>query len=157
MNGTIPKILREPSFPEDVAWRRHHLEANQVILREGEEGSSLFFIEEGRLRVTGKVELEAGRQVRPGICDLQAGDVFGELCLFGRRMRTATVAAITEARVVEIDGELLDRFLETNPELGYRLLRELFATLADRLGRTDRQMENLLAWGLKAHGIERHL
>lgn len=157
MTKTIRQILAHADFVEGVAWQRHELQPHQVIVREGDKGRSLFFIEEGRLRVTGRVELDSQRLVQPGICDIGAGEVFGELSLFGCRTRTATVTALTGAVVLELDGAQLDRFLEAHPELGYRMLRELFETLADRLGRADRQLENLLAWGLKAHGIEDHL
>ena len=153
----IREILADTGFVEGTAWQRHQLLPNQVIVREGEEGRSLFYIEQGKLRVTGRVQLDSARQVQPGICDMGAGEVFGELSLFGRRTRTASVTALTDAVVVELDGERLDRFLQAHPELGYRMLRALFETLADRLSRADRQMENLLAWGLKAHAIEKHL
>ena len=149
----LSEIISHPEFGEGEAWMRHALTANEVIVHEGEEGGSLFFIEMGELRVTGRVELEADRHVQPGICDLAAGDVFGELSLFGNRTRTANVVAISEAVVVELDGERLGRFLDRHPDLGYRLLKELFETLAGRLSRTNRQMENLFAWGLRAHGI----
>ncbi|HIE55151.1 MAG TPA: cyclic nucleotide-binding domain-containing protein [Chromatiaceae bacterium] len=154
---TIREILADAEFAEGTAWRRHHLHPNQVIVREGEKGRSLFYIERGKLRVTGRVQLDSERHVQPGICDMGAGEVFGELSLYGCRTRTATVTALSEAVVVELDGEQLAQFLHANPELGYRMLRALFETLADRLSRADRQMENLLAWGLKAHAIEKHL
>jgi len=157
MMEVLSEIVSHPEFPEGDAWVRHPLKANEVIVSEGDQGGSLFFIEMGELRVTGRVELEEDRRVQPGICDLAAGDVFGELSLFGNRTRTANVAAITDAVVVELDGEKLGRFLDRHPDLGYRLLKELFETLAGRLSRTNRQMENLFAWGLRAHGIPKYL
>jgi CRP-like cAMP-binding protein len=153
----LGKIIAHPEFPEGSAWQRHALPANEVILREGEEGGALFFIERGELRVTGRVELEEERHVQLGICDLAAGDVFGEMSLFGNRMRTASVAALTEVVVVELDGEALGRFLDGHPELGYRFLQELSGILAGRLSRTNRQMEHLFAWGLRVHDIPRFL
>jgi len=157
MKALLEEIIGDPAFPEGEAWRRHRLQPNQVIVREGEPGRSLFLVEAGELRVTGRVRLEGARHVQPGICDLRVGDVFGELSLFDSGPRTATVTAIGEARVVELDGARLNRFLDEHPDLGYRLLRSLYETLAARLRRTDRQLEGLIAWGLRAHGIEEHL
>ena len=65
-----------------MAWKRYNFGSNEVVIREGDEGHSLFFAEEGELRVTGRVKLGDSRHVQPGICNLQAGGLFGELCLF---------------------------------------------------------------------------
>ena len=157
MSKTLEKILADPLFEEEIGWRRRHFQPNQVVIREGEPGRSLYYLEEGVLRVSGRVELEAHRCVQPGICDLGPGEVFGELALFGSGIRTATVTAITEAQVVELDAARTNAFLEAHPELGYRLLRELFHTLVQRLSHTDRQLERTIAWGLRARGIDEHL
>ena len=56
MEEQIKQIISNENFVEHIAWKRHKLQANESIVREGEEGRSLFFIEEGHLRVTGHVE-----------------------------------------------------------------------------------------------------
>ena len=58
---------------------------------------------------------------------------------------------------VEIDGEQLSRYLDAHPEIGYRVLKTLFAIVIERLSSANRRIEYLLGWGLKAHGIEKHL
>ncbi len=154
---TVEDIICDRRFTEGVAWKRHHVRANEIILREGEKGRSLYFIEEGSLRVTGRVELDNHRRVGPGICDLKKGDIFGELCLYQVHNRSATVTAITDGYVLELDGERLSVYLDEHPIQGYLFLKELFNTLIDRLGRADQRVENLLAWGFKVHGIEKYL
>ena len=150
-------ILEDPAFPEGTAWRRSTFETNDTIVREQEEGRSIFLIEAGRLRVSGRVRLEDSRRIQPGICDLGPGDLFGELCLFSAHARSASVTAISDGRLVEIDGGALSLYLDNHPELGYLFLREMFTTLTHRLGRANLRIESLLAWGLKAHGIDRYL
>ena len=153
----LKEIIADPNFPEDVAWTRRGFAVNQIIVREGDLGHSLYLIEEGELRVTGRVELEDSRLVHPGICDLQKGDLFGELCLFDSSQRTASVIAVTDGELLEIEGRLLSTYLDKHPVHGYQLLRELFITLINRLGRANQRVEHLFAWGLKAHGIDQHL
>jgi len=68
--ATLKEIMADPQFSEGTAWWRHRFEPNEVVIREGDEGHSLFFIEEGELRVTGRVELEEQRRIQPGICDI---------------------------------------------------------------------------------------
>ena len=157
MIHTLKGIIEDPSFPAGTAWRRRAFQVNDTIVREREEGRSIFFVEAGRLRVSGRVQLEDSRRIQPGICDLGPGDLFGELCLFGPHIRSASVTAISEAELIEIDGGALSLYLDTRPELGYLFLKELFATLTGRLGRANERIENLFAWGLKAHGIDRYL
>ncbi len=156
MKSLLETFLAHPEFPS-AAWRRLQLGPGRVVVRAGEAGRALYLVEAGRLRVSGRVRLDGQRRVRPGFCDLEPGEVFGELALFGDGPRTATVVTVTEARVVEFDGILLGRFLDDHPELGYRFLRALHRTLAARLGRADRQLEELLAWGLRVRGIDAHL
>ncbi|MCB1857284.1 MAG: cyclic nucleotide-binding domain-containing protein [Gammaproteobacteria bacterium] len=153
----LRQIMDDPVFVEHVDWERRQFDSNEIILREGDEGRSLFVIEAGELRVSGHVELEGHRHLQPGICDLGPGDLFGELCLFQPRPRSASVKAVTRGTLIEIKGESLNRYLDAHPEQGYGLIKKLYSTLINRLSQANQRVENLLAWGLKAHGIEKHL
>ena len=157
MNKTIKDILVDPHFPEGIAWQRHTFRLDETIIREGEEGRSLFYIEEGKMRVTGQVKVEEKRNIQTGICDLQQGDIFGEVCLFKSQVRTATVSAVSAGSVIEIDGECLSLYLDDHPVQGYLFLKDLFEILIVRLDRANHRIEDLFSWGLKAHGIEKHL
>lgn len=157
MITSINEIIQDPQFPEGVAWKRRDFKANETIVQEGSEGRSLFVIESGTVRVTARVVLENDRRVQPGICDLEAGELFGELGLFENHPRSASVMAVTDGQLVEIDGEQLSQYLDTHPEIGYRVLKELFGTVIERLTKANRRIEYLFGWGLKAHGIDRHL
>jgi len=142
---------------EGSAWWQREFFAQEHIVRAGEEGRSLYLVESGELRVTGRVELEDRRQVQPGFVDLKEGDLFGELSLFGDHPRIASVTAITDGRLLEMDSGQLSAYLDSHPELGYCFLKELFETQVHRLGRANQRVESLFAWGLKAHGIDNHL
>ena len=155
--SVLKEIIRDRRFAEGTAWWQRNFATHEKIVQEGEEGNSLYLIEEGELRVSGRVELEGKPQVKPGICDLQPGDLFGELSLFHGHRRSASVVALSPGRLVEIDAEHLNRYLGGNPEIGYRMLRELFETLVRRLDLANQRVEHLFAWGLKAHGIDKHL
>lgn len=157
MISVLKDIIGSPQFPENGAWTRRRFDANETILTEGEEGHTLFFLEQGKLRVSGRVDLKDHTPLRPGICDLETGDVFGEICLYGVHPRSASVVSVTEGSLIEVDGERLSVFLDAHPVEGYLLLKELFQTLGGRLNLANHRVEKLLAWGLKAHGIEQHL
>ena len=103
------------------------------------------------------MDIDNRAPVRAGICDLEPGDVFGEICLYGAHPRSASVVALTEGSLVEVDGERLSVFLDAHPIEGYLLLKELFQTMGRRLHLANQRVEKLFSWGLKAHGIEKHL
>lgn len=157
LKDSIKDIVDDPKFTEGVAWVRRHFQVNETVVKEGELGRSLFFIEEGKLRVSVHVELEERRRVQPGISDLGQGEIFGETCLYESRVRTASVIAITDGSLLEIDGEKLNVYLNGHPTQGYLFFRRLFEILFERMDRGNHTIEYLLAWGLKAHGIDTYL
>ena len=139
------------------AWSRKLYHENDVVVKEGDLGDSLFFIEEGELRVTGRVDLGEDKHIQPGMGDLKAGVIFGESCLHESLPRIATVMAITEAQVLEINGKQLIHYLDSNPEQGHVFYKALFEILIGRLNRSNHTVESLMAWGLKVHEIDRYL
>jgi CRP-like cAMP-binding protein len=157
VNNTIKDILEDPHFPEGTAWKQYHFKPEEIIINEGEEGRSLFYIDEGKMQVTGMVQLEENRHIHRGISDLEQGDIFGEVCLYKSQVRTATVRAITNGNLIEIDGESLNLYLDAHPIQGYLFLKDLFEILILRLDRANHSIGDLFSWGLKAHGIENPL
>ena len=157
MNNTIIEILDDPLFLETGAWVRHSFQANDVIVREGEEGLSLFFVESGVLRVVGSIETDNHRHIQPGIWELKEGDTFGETCIFQKDKRTASVIGVSSGTIIEINGEKFSQYLNKNPEKGYLFLKEVFVTLIERLKKANHRVEELFAWGLKVHDIDKEL
>jgi CRP-like cAMP-binding protein len=152
------QILRDPGLVETGIAQRSVFEAGARIIVEGaEEQRSLYLIEQGCARVVERVELEDRRHIQPGLCDLGPGEVFGELSLFEAVPRSASVVALERCEVLVFDGAALVDFFDRHPERGYVVLRALFKVVNARLRQADRRLGSLFAWGLKAHGIDRHL
>ncbi|TAK59989.1 cyclic nucleotide-binding domain-containing protein [Methylobacter sp.] len=150
MENLIKQIIDDQSFPKGVAWQRWKFYANEVIVKEGDVAKSLFFVESGQLRVSVHVELEERRNLKTGVGDLGKGDLFGDTCLHESSVRTASVIAITDGCLLEINGEKLGEYLDAHPTKGYLFYKELFEILFKRLSSGNRRIEYLLAWGLKA-------
>lgn len=157
MHSTFENLLANNAFREGQYWERKTYNVNDTVIVAGECGHEIFVILQGTVRVSGDIELDAGRSIQPGICDLEAGAVFGELGLFSEMPRTATVTAVTDCMLAVIDGNALLDFFESHTTTGYHVLLELLATTADRLDHTSRKLLRMLAWGLKSHKIESHL
>ena len=157
MRDIVQEILNDPTFMEGIGWKKRYFQANEIIFHGGEPSKSLFFIEEGALRVTVQVELENSKNMHPGICDMEAGEIFGETCFQESGMRNASVTAITDGYVVEIDAEKLNVYLDANPVKGHLFFKKLLLIIFDRLQHNNRRIETLLAWGLKTNDFLKHL
>ena len=62
---------------------------------------------------------------------LEAGDFFGEMAVFEREVRSATVRARGEARVLKIDKKTLLRRIKEDPLLAVNLLQTLSRRIRD--------------------------
>jgi CRP/FNR family transcriptional regulator, cyclic AMP receptor protein len=155
--STIENIIKDPSFPEGIAWKQRSFHANEIIVHKGEVGKSFFLIEEGMLRITIHVEVEERRNIQAGVNDLEKGDFFGEIALFESSQRINTVTAITDGRLIEIDGAILGVYLDNHPSQGYLFFKQIFKTLIIRMTCETHRVESLMAWALKAHGISKYL
>ena len=82
------------------------------IVKEGDEGDSLFII--GR----GQVDVSAGGGDPPAyLARLKAGDFFGEVALLEPQPRTASVKAATPCTLLELSRDRLLPYLEKAPHL----------------------------------------
>lgn len=111
------------SLAEEV--RLRSVRPNQMLVRAGDPGDSMFLVAEGTLRV-----LRSGPDQGPAIeiATLQPGDLLGERSLLTGEPRNASVAAQTECIVLEITREALQQLLGREP----RLLSLLEQTVAER-------------------------
>ncbi len=153
----IHHILRDPRFVDAGIADYRRYDGSETIISEGSEARGVYLIEAGCVRVLERIELQDNRHIQPGICDLGEGDIFGELSLFESGPRLASVVAVEPCELLEFDAIALADYLDSHPALGYRVLKELFVILGCRLRQADRRLGSLFAWGLKAHGIDRHL
>lgn len=86
---TYGALSRLPSASIDQLFRRFErikAKANEIVVREGDEGDFYYIVESGRCVVTRKVG-----GVDMALAELKAGDAFGEEALVAESTRNATV------------------------------------------------------------------
>jgi CRP/FNR family transcriptional regulator, cyclic AMP receptor protein len=111
-------------------------EAGAVVFRQGEEGSSLFVIEDG------SVEISHGEgSGHIVLATLFAGQYFGELSLFDGAPRSATATAVTKTGVIRLDRDDLVDFVNRNPAAALRIIAEM----GGRLRQTNELMSRQVA------------
>jgi CRP-like cAMP-binding protein len=108
----------------------------EVIVRQGEVGDCMYVIQEGQVEVV--LEKDSG-EVRLAVRG--EGEFFGEMAIFEREVRMATVRALGQARVLTIDKKNFLRRIHEDPSLAYRIvqtmsrrIRELSAEVAQLEG-----------------------
>jgi CRP-like cAMP-binding protein len=92
----------------------------EMIVRAGETGDCMYVIQAGQVEV---LQMKGDQEVRLAVMD--EGDFFGEMALFEREVRSATVRALGEARVLTIDKRTFLRRVHEDPSLAYRLVQKM--------------------------------
>ncbi len=92
--------------------RTRRVRAGEILFREDDEPGSMFIVAEGRLRA---YRDENGEQLEIGF--LRVGDMLGEASLFAQARRLATVEALTDGELLELEPRAFARLLEQAPEL----------------------------------------
>jgi CRP-like cAMP-binding protein len=109
---------------------------NQVIFAQGDAAEAVYYIEDGRIKVT--VVSDQGKEAVVAIHD--KGDFFGEACLTGQPRRLATATAMTDGVIMRLDKASIVRVLHDEPKfsdmfMSYLLTRtvRVEADLVDQL------------------------
>jgi hypothetical protein len=88
-------------------------DVGDVIIVEGEQGTSLFVLTTGRVKAF--VRGPSGRHVL--VREMGEGDFFGEIGVLTGGARTATVTAATRVELLELDRKALDKITTTHPRV----------------------------------------
>lgn len=120
--------------------------AGDFIFREGDLGTEMYIINEGKVEILNVVGDE--EQV---LAVLEKGDFFGEMSVLEDLPRAATARAATDVRLLQINGSTFDQLLQGNPEIAVRMMRKL----SRRLRETDEMIKSLLGTKITSREMPR--
>ena len=130
--------------------RERPLRRGQVLLREGDSGDEMFLVRSGSLviskGVTGRVEQVLAR-VGPG-------DFFGEMALFDRSPRSATIQADSDTMLLVLDHAALAKLTEESPRAAAAFFESLVLIFIERLRASGDLVAEVTRWGLEATGLD---
>jgi CPA1 family monovalent cation:H+ antiporter len=92
--------------------KRRTAPSGDVVVRQGDRGSSLFLVARGVIRVT---RTDDGEE--RDIATLLAGNFFGEMALLHGGTRTATCRAVTPCALYELAREDVDALVKRAPAM----------------------------------------
>jgi len=123
--GTSSKVPAAQKAPGPYLME---VKEGEFVFREGDLGTEMYIIHEG------KVEILSGSGSSEQLLSvLEKGDFFGEMAILEDLPRAASARAVTDVKLLEINGSTFDKMLRANPEIAVRMMRKL----ARRLRETD--------------------
>jgi CRP/FNR family transcriptional regulator len=107
----------------------------EVVFREGDASDTCYIVRSGHARA---IRAHGdGRTIT--LANFGTGDIFGELAMFERESRSATVEATSEMQVIAILGGDMRRLLGAHHEMAFRLVIALGRRLRETNERLSRQ------------------
>lgn len=157
---TVVAFLRTVSLFRDLAephllslaprLRERRLRKGEVLFREGDPGQEMFLIRSGSIiiskPITGRVEQVLAR--------MGAGEFFGEMSLFDRAPRSATVQADVETELLCLDRDSLQQLVEVSPRAAAAFFHTLVQVFIQRLRASGDLVAEVTRWGLEATGLD---
>jgi CRP/FNR family transcriptional regulator len=92
----------------------------EVIIQQWEKGDCMYVVQEGQVEV---VREEVGHEVRLAV--IGEGDFFGEMAIFENEVRSATVRALGQTRVLTVDKKNFLRRVHEDPSIAYKLVQSM--------------------------------
>jgi CRP-like cAMP-binding protein len=120
----------EWEYPEH--YPRKHVPAGTILFYEGDPGTNMYLIVDGSLQVSKRL-VEGSEKV---LGTLGSGQYVGEMSLLTGAKRSATVQAVMDAQVIEIDRDAFLELLHHQPQLGLDIMRQM----AHRLEHTNEEV-----------------
>jgi len=117
-----------------------------TIFREGDDGEQLYIIQEGRVRILLNTRGQDGAPTQGTINTLHTGQSFGELVLLDGKTRTATVSTLEQSVLLVLHERDFARLCESNPRIGYRVMRDLAGDLAYKLRSSNLLLRGNIRW-----------
>lgn len=101
--------------------------AGTKLTVEGAYQTTFFILLDGEVQVTKKFDENEERLLKI----LRAGDFFGEMAIIHDAPRAATITALTEVEVLEIQRETFTGLLQSNSQLSLAMVREVSRRLRE--------------------------
>ena len=122
---------------------RREYEPGDTIFEEGDPGTHVYCIIEGRVEITAKLGDTAEKAP---VHTATEGSVFGEFVLFEKRSRSADARATKPVTIFAADVDALRKAFAEDPKAGYTVLDNLCRILVDRVSKTTKELCSSLMW-----------
>ncbi len=117
------------------------LAKDEVLMRKGETGDSLFLIHDGWVKIV--TEDSKGDELIINKCG--PGETIGEMALLDGIPRSATVIALSDSEVLELKKDVFEEILEQRSDVSLAIIR----SYSERLRFSTTYIEKAIDWSQK--------
>ena len=110
-----------------------------IIIQQGDIGECMYVIQQGQVEILVK---EGGQEIR--VATRGEGALLGEMAIFDREVRSATVRALGEVRALTVDKKNFMRRIHADPTLALRIVETIsrrLRELSDEVARLKNLVE----------------
>lgn len=115
----------------------------EKIFAEDSAGDELYILKKGKASIELAIK---GDAMFTALNIVSEGQIFGELALIDRGLRSATAKSLIDCEVLVLPRDKLYRLFEENTRIGYVVMRNIATVLAARLRKTNQQLIQTMAW-----------
>lgn len=92
----------------------------EIVFRQGDVGDCLYVVQDGEVEI---IDETGGRETLLRVAG--RNELFGEMAVFEREKRSATIRARGEARILTIDKKNFLRRINEDPSLAFNLVERM--------------------------------
>jgi len=92
----------------------------EIIIRQGDVGEHMYVIQEGSVEIFME---KGGQEIK--LAEKSQGGFIGEMAIFDRDVRSASVRALGEVRVLTVDKRNFLRRIHADPSLAFRVVEAM--------------------------------
>jgi CRP-like cAMP-binding protein len=148
------RLFKDVDLPEltvlGESLRERTLRRGQVLFRDGDPGEEMFIVVRGSVVISKPVK----ERVEQVLNRAGPGDFFGEMSLFDRAPRSATLQAESDVTLLVLDRAALQRLTEVSPRAAAAFFRALVQVFIERLRLSTDLVAEVTRWGLEATGLD---
>lgn len=115
------------------------LEIGSTAIEEGKINTGLYVVLSGELQVS--LPAGPGRYGEIVLAKRKPPDCFGEYAFIDYKMASASVTAMLKSRLLKIGFEILDNFIDSDPELARSIYENILLLLISRLRAEDAELD----------------
>lgn len=112
----------------------HHYKDGEIVIKQGAIGDCLYVIQEGKVEV---IDESGPKEIKLAV--LGESEFFGEMGLFEKTVRSCTVRALGDARILTIDKKNFYTTIQKDPSLAFKLLEKM----SQRLRQTNLKLREI--------------
>jgi SulP family sulfate permease len=139
LNGMLPTSDHVDKFMTYL--EKQEVQEYHIVINQGDPPGSMYFIDSGEL--TTRLEISKGKFIR--LRNQGGGTMVGEMGLFLKQSRTATVVATRPSTLYRLSLDNYNKMMQDDPELVFHLHQWIGSVLSVRLAENNFTLEALLS------------